>query len=147
MFRASNFFEPIGSAAKQIRCMAGSVVLITNTKIMNIYISNLDQTVTKEALTDLFKQHGDVKTAEVVLDVFTGQPRGFAYVEMPVDADAENAINELNNYELNDRAISVQAAKPKVEHKGSYPVGNGFQKGMPFQRSFGNQKRKGARKR
>ena len=46
---------------------------------MNIYITNLDQTVTKETLNDLFKQHGEVKTTEVVLDAFTGKPRGFAF--------------------------------------------------------------------
>jgi RNA recognition motif-containing protein len=109
---------------------------------MNIYISNLDQTVTSEALTHLFAQHGEVKAAEVALDVFTGQPRGFAYVDMPNDAEAEHAIAELQNYALNDRTISVQEAKPKVEHKGSYPVGNGFQKSMPFMRSYGSQKKR-----
>jgi len=114
---------------------------------MNIHVSNLDVNVTTEQLIGLFKQHGEVKTAEVVRDVFTGQPRGFAYVEMPDDANAQAAINELNNFQLNDRAISVQAAAPKVEHKGSYPVGNSAVKSMPFQRSFGNQRGKGFRKR
>jgi RNA recognition motif-containing protein len=109
---------------------------------MNIYISNLDQTVTSEALTHLFAQHGEVKAAQVAKDVFTGQPRGFAYVEMPNDDEAERAIVELQNYELNDRAISVKVAEPKVEHKGSYPVGNAFQKPMPFMRSYGSQKKK-----
>lgn len=113
---------------------------------MNIYISNLDQSVTKETLTDLFKQYGDVKSAEVVLDVFTGRPRGFAYVEMPNDEEAEQAIAQLNNYELRDRAISVQVAQPKTEHKGSYPVGSGFGKNLPFQRSYNYSKKKGARK-
>lgn len=114
---------------------------------MNIHISNLHPTVTKEALTELFKQHGEVKAAEVVLDVFTGLPRGFAFVEMPDEAEAQQAISELNNRELHDRAISVQMAAPKVEHKGSYPVGNGVQRSMPFQRGYGSQKRKGAHKR
>lgn len=114
---------------------------------MNIYISNLDQSITKEALTDLFKQHGEVKTAEVVLDVFTGQSRGFAYVDMPDETDAQQAISQLNNYQLHDRAISVQQAQPKVEQKGSYRVGSGSQKSVSFQRSYAGNKRKGARKR
>jgi RNA recognition motif-containing protein len=114
---------------------------------MNIYISNLDANVTTEQLIGLFKPHGEVKTAEVVRDVFTGLPRGFAYVDMPDDANAQLAISELNNFQLNDRTISVQEAKPKVEHKGSYPVGNSAQKSMPFQRSYSNQKGKGFRKR
>lgn len=113
---------------------------------MNIYVSNLDATITADQLVGLFKQHGEVNGAELVRDVFTGLPRGFAYVEMPDEAAAQTAIGELNNFQLNDRAISVQEAKPKVEHKGSYPVGNTAHKSMPFQRSFGNQKGKKFRK-
>ena len=114
---------------------------------MNIQITNLDATVTTEQLINLFKQHGEVNGAEVVRDVFTGLPRGFAYVDMPDDTDAQTAIGELNNFQLNDRAILVQAAVPKVEHKGSYPVGNTAYKSMPFQRSFAAQKGKKSRKR
>ena len=114
---------------------------------MNIHISNLDQSVSKEALTHLFEQHGEVKSAEVVLDLFTGKSRGFAYVEMPNDSEAEQAITQLNNHDLNGNTISVKSAPAKVEHKGSYPVGNGFQKSMPFMRSYDNSKRKGFRKR
>jgi len=113
---------------------------------MNIYISNLDQKVTKEALVDLFKQHGEVKEAKMVVDVFTGQPRGLAYVDMPDDQEAQNAIGQLNNYALNDRPMSVEVATPKVEHKGSYPVGTNF-KSVPFQRSYGSHKGKKGRKR
>ena len=113
---------------------------------MHIKISNLEQKVTKEQLIGLFEQHGDVKAAEVVLDVFTGQPRGFAFVEMYDEAEAQRAIGELNKYELNDRVISVEAAQPKVEYKGSYPVGNSFQRSTLFQRSYGTQKKKGSRK-
>jgi RNA recognition motif-containing protein len=109
---------------------------------MNIYISNLDQTVTSETLNHLFAKHGEVKAAEVALDVFTGQPRGFAYVDMPNDEEAERAIGELHNYALNDRTISVQVAAPKIEHKGSYPVGNSYQKPTSFMRSYGSQKKK-----
>jgi RNA recognition motif-containing protein len=113
---------------------------------MNIQVSNLDQSVTKEQLINLFQRHGDVKAAEVVLDVFTGKPRGFAFVEMFDEADAQRAIGELHQYELHDRAISVQAAQPKVEHKGSYAIGNSSQRSVVFQRSYGNQKKRGSRK-
>jgi RNA recognition motif-containing protein len=113
---------------------------------MNIYISNLDQKITEQELTTLFNQYGEVTSAEVVIDVFTGQSRGFAYVEMP-DADAQKAIEQLNKSQLNNLAISVEAAKPKPEHKGSYLVGSGLHRGSSFQRNNGLKKKKGFKRR
>jgi RNA recognition motif-containing protein len=106
---------------------------------MNIYVSNLDQKVTNEQLTALFGQFGTVASAEVVTDVFTGQSRGFAYVEMPEEAEALAAISRLHQSELDNRQLSVEAAKPKETHKGSYPVGNSNFK------SFGPIPKRGAR--
>ncbi len=114
---------------------------------MNLYISNLDQEVTNEQLTNLFKQFGEVNTAEVVLDAFTGQSRGFAFIEMINDLEGQEAISRLNNFELNNRAISVELAKPRTEQKGSYPVGNGPQKSYGLQRNKGTKKNKGNKRR
>jgi RNA recognition motif-containing protein len=114
---------------------------------MNIYISNLDQKVTNEELTNLFKQFGEVNTAEVVLDAFTGQSRGFAFIEMINDLEGQEAINQLNNFELNNRSLSVELAKPREEQKGSYPVGNGPQKSYGLLRNKGAKKNKGNKRR
>lgn len=114
---------------------------------MNIHVSNLDQEVTNEQLVDLFKQYGEVSTAEVVMDGFTGQSRGFAFIEMSNDLEGQEAINQLNNFELNNRALALAVAKPKEQQKGSYAVGNTTMKGYGVIRSRGTQKNKGAKRR
>ena len=92
---------------------------------MNIYISNLNSTTNTEDLKQLFATYGEVKTAEVVQDVFTGQSRGFGYVEMEDNAAAQKAIDSLNKTELQTQTISVEEAKPKKIQQGSYKVGSG----------------------
>lgn len=114
---------------------------------MNIYISNLDQEVTNEELVNLFKKYGEVNNAEVVLDVFTGQSRGFAFIEMTNDLEGQEAINQLNKSEFKSRALSVEVAQPKLEQKGSYAVGNGSQKSYGNLRNRGAKKNKGAKRR
>jgi RNA recognition motif-containing protein len=114
---------------------------------MNIHISNLDQKITNEELTNLFKQYGEVNSAEVVLDAFTGQSRGFAFIEMANEIEGQEAISQLNNFELNNRKVSVELAKLKEEQRGSYPVGNGPQKSYGFQRNNGSKKNKGSKRR
>ena len=91
---------------------------------MNIYIQNLEPSVDSEKLNALFAAYGDVKSAEVVKDVFTNVSRGFGYVEMADDA-AQNAIKELNKTTFNSLTITVEEAPEKKEQKGSYKVGTG----------------------
>jgi RNA recognition motif-containing protein len=91
---------------------------------MNIYIENLENTIDSEKLREIFSAYGDVKSAEVVMDIFTGSSRGFGYVEMEDEA-ARNAINELNQTILNTLTITLKEAPIKKEQKGSYKVGNG----------------------
>ncbi|MBD0279369.1 MAG: RNA-binding protein [Bacteroidota bacterium] len=91
---------------------------------MNIYISNLDTGIDNEELKHLFASYGEVKSAEVVKDVFTGTSRGFGYVEMEDEA-AQNAIKELNQTVLHTLTITVEEGRVKKEQKGSYKVGNG----------------------
>ena len=93
---------------------------------MNIYISNLDSSITNEDLKNLFSSYGEVKEAEVVTDVFTGVSRGFGYVEMTEDEKAEKAIATLNKSKLRELTISVEMAKPRIIQKGSYKVGDGI---------------------
>ena len=91
---------------------------------MNIYISNLRNAIGNDELAQLFSPFGEIKSAEVVKDVFTGQSRGFGYVEMEDDEAAKKAIEGLNKTELNELIISVEEAQSKNEHKGSYKVGH-----------------------
>jgi RNA recognition motif-containing protein len=91
---------------------------------MNIYVENLDGTVDNEKLRQIFSSYGEVKSSEVVKDVFTGVSRGFGYVDMEEEA-AQQAIKELNQTLLNNLKITVKEAPPKSERKGSYKVGNG----------------------
>ena len=102
---------------------------------MNIYISNLRSAIGNNELKDLFAVYGDVKSAEIVKDVFTGQSRGFGYVEMENDEAAKNAIQSLNKTELLELVISVEEAQPKREQKGSYKVGNSNVPGYRFRKS------------
>lgn len=92
---------------------------------MNIYISNLSDTIKNEDLKNIFAPYGDVKSAEIMIDLFTGASRGFGYVEMDDDAAAQKAIGELNNSEQEGFMIAVQQAERKTVREGSYKVGNG----------------------
>lgn len=92
---------------------------------MNIHISNLNTAVTNKELTDLFSGHGQVKSAEVSMDAFTNQSRGFGLVEMEDDGAAQKAIDALNNSEFKSQVISVKIFEPAPLRKGSYKVGSG----------------------
>ena len=91
---------------------------------MNIYVENLDNAIDNEKLKEIFSPYGEVKSAEVVKDLFTDVSRGFGYVEMEDEA-AQNAINGLNQTLLNQLKITLKEAPVKNERKGSYKVGSG----------------------
>jgi RNA recognition motif-containing protein len=82
---------------------------------MNIYISNLSFQITDEDLNDLFAEYGEVTSAKVISDKFTGKSRGFGFVEMSDDEAAKKAIEELDNSQWDGRNISVSVAKPREE--------------------------------
>jgi RNA recognition motif-containing protein len=92
---------------------------------MNIYVSNLSSLVGNDELKQIFSVFGDVKSAEISNDLFTGESRGFGYVEMDNEDAAQKAIDGLNKSTLHELTISVEPAKPKQVHLGSYKVGNG----------------------
>jgi len=92
---------------------------------MNIYISNLDTQWKDSDLKNLFVPYGEVVSAEISIDSFTDKSRGFGYVEMPNEDQAEKAIKALNDSEVSGQKITVQQAEPKDVRKGSYKVGNG----------------------
>lgn len=93
---------------------------------MNIYLGNVDFKVKEEQLTDLFTEYGEVKSVKVITDKLTGRSKGFAFVEMPNDDEAKEAIANLNGYMLNNRELSVSVARPKEENRERKPFRNDF---------------------
>jgi RNA recognition motif-containing protein len=82
---------------------------------MNIYVSNLSFNIQDEDLRGFFTPYGEVTSAKVINDKFTGKSRGFGFVEMSDDAAAKTAITELDNGEVDGRTIKVMEAKPKED--------------------------------
>ncbi|MGL4346727.1 MAG: RNA recognition motif domain-containing protein [Chitinophagaceae bacterium] len=82
---------------------------------MTIYISNLNYVVRDNELNDLFSEFGLVTSAKVIMDKYTGKSRGFGFVEMPSDEEANTAINKLNQSEHQGKTLSVSEARPKEE--------------------------------
>jgi RNA recognition motif-containing protein len=96
---------------------------------MNIYVSNLSFNVTDEDLQDYFAEYGEVSSAKVIMDKFTGKSRGFAFVEMPDDEAAQKAISELDGASVDGRTIGVSVAKPREDRgAGGNKGGGGFQR-------------------
>jgi RNA recognition motif-containing protein len=80
---------------------------------MKLYVGNLPFTTTENDLQEVFGQHGSVTSASIVMDRETGRSRGFAFVEMPNDAEAQAAITALNGQNFNGRDLTVNEARPK----------------------------------
>jgi RNA recognition motif-containing protein len=96
-----------------------------------LYVGNLAYSVTNEDLEGLFSQAGKVESALVVSDKFSGQSRGFGFVEMAVSNDAARAIEEFNETELKGRNIRVNEARPREGGGGGGPRGGGGGYGGP----------------
>ena len=95
---------------------------------MNIYVGNLSWNLKDQDLSNLFASHGEVVSAKIVTDKFTNRSKGFGFVEMANDDQAQAAITALNGSEVDGRNIVVNESRPKPEGGG----GGGFKK-----RSFG----------
>ena len=85
-----------------------------------IYVGNLSFSVTEATLRSAFEKHGSVASVNIVTNRDTGQPRGFGFVEMTDDADAQKAISALNGRDLEGRTLTVNEARPKAEGSGGY---------------------------
>ncbi len=85
----------------------------------NIYVGNLSFNATEEEVRGLFEAYGAVQRVNVVRDRDTGQPRGFAFVEMTNDSEAEKAIAGVNGTNLGGRTLNVNEARPKPERSSS----------------------------
>ena len=86
---------------------------------MNLFVSNISHSVTDNALKELFSAIGEVTSAKIISDKFTGQSRGFGFVEMSNDADGQEAINKLGNADFFGRSLSVSVARPKTDSRPS----------------------------
>ena len=82
---------------------------------MNIYVGNLSYDLTEDDLQDLFGEYGPVVKANIITDRDTGRPKGFGFVEMENDADAEKAIQDLDGSSVKGRDIKVNQARPRNE--------------------------------
>ncbi len=89
-----------------------------------IYVGNLNFQTDEDALRSAFSQYGQVDTVDIVRDRDSGQPRGFAFVEMANDGEADSAINGLNGQALDGRNLTVNEARPKTE-RGGFGGGRG----------------------
>ena len=81
----------------------------------NIFVGNLDYNVTEEAVRGLFERYGAVNSARIMTDRDTGRSRGFAFVEMENETEADQAITALNGYSLDGRGLNVNEARPKPD--------------------------------
>lgn len=83
----------------------------------NIYVGNLPYSMTDEELTNIFSPFGNVTSARVIKDRFTDRSRGFGFVEMENDEEADKAISEVNGKNINDRMLKVSEARPRDDRR------------------------------
>ncbi len=83
-----------------------------------VYVGGLPFSTTDSALQELFSAHGTVESARVITDKFTGQSRGFGFVEMGSDGEAQKAIEALNGTEVDGRTLTVNEARPQEKRSG-----------------------------
>ena len=94
---------------------------------MNLFVGNLDKETTEDELAELFSEYGEVKSAKIIRDIYSGDPRGFGFVEFSNKADAINAINEMNGKEYKGQELKVNEAfdKRANDRKGGRRGGKG----------------------
>ncbi len=85
---------------------------------MNIFVAKLNFDTREDHLKEVFEEFGEVSSAKIIMDKFTGRSKGFGFIEMPNDEEAQNAINDLNDSELDGRNIVVKKAEPRENNRG-----------------------------
>jgi len=94
---------------------------------MNIYVGNLSYQVTEDDLKTAFEAFGEVDSAKIITDRYTGNSKGFGFVEMPKDEEAEAAMEALNGQEMKGRSITVNKARPRNDdRRGGRGGGGGY---------------------
>jgi len=85
---------------------------------LNIYVGNLPKTTNEETVRKLFEEHGEVTETKLLKDQYTDELRGFGFVTMPSQADAQKAIQEVNDTELEGHTLIVNEARPRKDRSG-----------------------------
>lgn len=116
---------------------------------VKLYVGNLPYSTSEDDLRALFVQAGSVVSVAVIRDRDSGRSKGFGFVEMESDADGQNAITKFNGYNLGERPLTVNLARPREERSGggggSYGGGGGSRGGYGGGRSGGKGKSGGSR--
>jgi len=118
---------------------------------VNIYVGNLSHETNEDSLREAFEAFGQVESVNIIKDRFSGESRGFGFVEMPSKQEAEKAIEEMNGKDLNGRAVNVNEARPKTDRRnggggggrGGYGGGGGGRGGRGGSRGGGGGGRGG----
>jgi len=97
-----------------------------------LYVGNLSYQATEADLRDLFTQAGSVASVKIITDAYTGQSRGFGFVEMATDEEAQKAISLFNGHALKSRQLVVNEARPPERDRGVGPPGRGPERGGRF---------------
>ena len=92
---------------------------------MNIYVGNLSYDTDDHGLRQAFEKYGSVDSVNIIFDKFSGRSKGFGFIEMPDNSEAQKAIDELDGQDLDGRNIKVNQAKPREERGGGYRGGGG----------------------
>lgn len=93
--------------------------------VMNIYVGNLSRDVTEAELREAFEAFGEVTSCNIITDKFSGESRGFGFVEMPTQAEAQAAMDDLNGKEMKGRELNVNEARPRTERRRGSGGGRG----------------------
>ncbi len=97
----------------------------------NLFVGSLPFSATEDSLRQLFSQYGEVQSVSIIIDRYSGQPRGFGFVEMSTDEQAKEAIEKLNGFQMEGRSLVVKEALPKP----TFRAGNG-------PKNFGNKRKR-----
>lgn len=111
---------------------------------MNIYVGSLSNSVTEDDLRQAFEAFGEVASVNIIKDRFSGESRGFGFVEMPTKSEAEAAIEGLNGQDIKGRAVNVNEARPRAEGRRS---GGGGGRGKRNDRGGGRGRGRNDRRR
>jgi len=90
---------------------------------MNIYIGNLSYNITEEDLRQAFETFGQIASVSIIKDKFSGQSKGFGFIEMPVKEEAESAISGMNGKEMKGRTLNVNQARPRSDESRGRSTG------------------------
>ena len=99
-----------------------------------LYVGNLPYSITDETLNDTFSAHGTVESVRIITDRDTGRSKGFGFIEMASDDEAETAIDQLNGHEVDGRPLTVNEARPMAprENRGGFNKGGGNFRGNRY---------------